>query len=774
MPKVALILDGTEAARQRFADVHETFERCLQTLRSDGYTDLILDVFTDEEVEALLQDIDSAHWAAIVFASNALRSEEVSAAVRRRSSDVHRYLRKGGGLLVLHHVTSSLSPLLPTTLCPAVISRASQSGLGRAQPVPPTDVLLRFPQEVDCELLRDLTQDELQQVRTVQHTSELPSLFFTAYQRSGLPATLKPVLEASDGALVVRTYEHVPERIVLCTLPLDWQGHRPNQMAATTALLANAIRYVSLGEPRRLVWRDPTGTANELIRRWLCTDGRTAMRIAPSAGEPTSDVDRWLLSNVDVLFVPAKGAGRFRQIKEVAALLANGGTVMSVAADDGPRTSEITAIVGRHEERVMTARLYAELRAVSGWDTLESAFAFRNIVAGLSLLWEDEVNRQSPLAISPYSLSEQLEPIIDRLSDPRHREDFGPSLALAQTLAFLNIPGSLDARVVEWMRADGAHREFDVALQTEAVLSQVSATPPRTFLHHVVAEFGPRPRTWSSLAPVARMLDAVALLAQAKLLLGDEQVATEVASIACDALDQFPALPERGWMSAETTADIVRGLIALHAALPSAAVSVRTRLAVHVASGAAALRRARARYERDANGVAWLARITHTLILAEREFPIGLQRLASMEWPDVEVVSATKADRSLLEHLAVENERLRVRVASLDEILEQSSQQLENERLAVSVGRVVATLVPTIILAGASWLLIRQIGWSSVPALLANVAVLLSISLTLLGGVFAALNRLHLLYSPARAFREWVEAQALPVLRSAKDVKTKG
>jgi len=634
-------------------------------------------------------------------------------------------------------------------------------------------VLLKFPQDVAPELLRDLTKEELAQLRTCQHRSELPSLYFTAYRQSDLPSTLKPVLGGLDGPVLLRTHAYVPQRIVLCTLPLDWQGHRLNQDGATTALLANALRYVCLGEPRRLVWRDPTGTANELIRRWLYADGRTAMRLAPGQDERIPDVDRWLLSNVDVLFVSAKHANQLRQREQVDRFLLNGGTVLSVAANSGDPTNEITATVGRHEERVMTDQLYAELRAVTGWDTLESAFALRNIVAALSFLWDDEINKQSRLAIPPNSKAGSLcEAIVERLGDPRHQEDFGSSLALAQTLAFLRYPETVDPEVVQWMRADGASREYDVGLQTEAVLAQVSATPPVTFLHDIIVKCGPRPVTWTSLAPVARILDAVALLAQTRLAMGEEEDVAEVAGIVCDAIDQFDPVPQRGWMSAEVTADILRGLIALHVRL-TPGTTVRSRVATHVATGAAALRRARLRYDTGTNGVAWLARVTHALILAEREFPIGLQRLASVEWPEVETVSTSKADRSLLEQLAMENERLRVDGEKLSDQLRHSETRLEEEKIAAKIGRATATLTPTLILVTCSALLIRQIGWSSVPALLANITVLLSVSLTLLGWMFSFLNRRYLLASPARRIRERIENEALPVLKSAKDFKAK-
>ena len=159
------------------------------------------------------------------------------------------------------------------------------------------------------------------------------------------------------------------------------------------------------------------------------------------------------------------------------------------------------------------------------------------------------------------------------------------------------------------------------------------------------------------------------------------------------------------------------------------------------------------------------------LILAERQFPLGLQRLASLPWPDADVPTATSTERALLEHLALENERLSRLGHQLDGRLELADRRLASERLAVQMGRATATLVPVAILAAASAFIVVEIGWHALSGLMANVAVLFSISLTLLAGVFTLLDRLGLLAAPARAVRGWLEKQAAPVLKSVSDLK---
>ena len=168
-------------------------------------------------------------------------------------------------------------------------------------------------------------------------------------------------------------------------MPLDWQGSRPGQETATVELLANAIRYASLGTPRRLVWRDPASTRNELLRRWLCLDGATAIRLAPDSGDDIDDVDSWLLGIVDVLFLPPEHIDSGSITHDVRRFLEGGGTVITVAKSQDFAASHITALVGRYEERELASNVYAELRALPGWRTPDSAFRLRNILAVLGI-----------------------------------------------------------------------------------------------------------------------------------------------------------------------------------------------------------------------------------------------------------------------------------------------------------------------------------------------------------------------------------------------------
>lgn len=772
MPKVAVIQDGTEVARQRFADVAASFVRCGDLLGGEPYLDFTLQTFTDEQVDFLLDAIDRREWSCIVFASNALRSGEVVRAIERHHNTLHRYIESGGGVVLLHQIITAFEPVLPSQFAPTIRDRTVPSGAGLAESCSQTaDILLNFPIPVIWQTLRDLEKAELTALRSRARTSELGSLFFKVLERDTLPATLRPVLVGGHNEIILaRSEDHVQENVVICTIPLDWQGSRPNQADATAALLANAIRFASCGTPRRLVWRDPSNDRNELIRRWLCVDGAGVVHIAPAEDEPISSVDSWLLSAVDVLALPPQHVKPFLERKEIDAYLASGGTLVSVESDERIATTRITALVGRREERELSSRLYAELRAVPGWQTVESAFRIRNIVAAMSLLWEDDTNRRNPAAMAPIHLMTLQPQVAERLISPQHREDFGSSLALAQTLAFLQAGQPADPSLVDWMESEGASREFDVALQTCATLAFTRRLGECPLLLMAVEEIRDVPRLL--LPPLIRILDSVALLHQAGLLRRDPDSAAALASTVCDVLDRVEAPPQRGWISVEATADLTRGMVALCEQVDPNRSQLLSRLAGHVARGATALKLAYPRYEANPEGVGWLARITHALIVAERRFPVGLQNLAAIQWPgQTEGKDGNRISRALLEHLALENERLRREDQQRESLLKQKERQLRDQALAARFGRITITGVSTATLCLAAWAVLHAVGWTSITGILSNIAILLSTVLALLAGVYTLLDRWHLLARPAATARAWIDAHALPIVSAVGNLR---
>jgi hypothetical protein len=756
MPKIALIQNGTEITRQ-LAGVVETFEACCHELSDGRFTEFSSKLFLDEEVGFLLDGIDSEEWACLVFASNALIPGEVEDALELRREHMRNYVSSGGGVIVLHQWRDTLAPVLPSGVLPTLVSRTSKRGTASARALDPGDVLLNYPATVSWPVLRDLKDDEL---RTEQGpASELESLFFKALDPDTLPASLKPVLASPRGELVlVRTQDHVRERVVIATMPLDWQGARPGQADATTSLLANSISFASRGNPRRLVWYRGESTANEPALRWLGLDGAAALRPAGSGKQAFDEVDAWLLGAVDTFVVPSDRLERVEKRPEVRAFLAHGGALLTSGTDPLLEASRMTALLGRHEERRLASRLYAELHAVDGWRSVDYAFELRNIVSALAFLWEDEVDRSLAASVDPRTFDDVKGEIQKRLLDESHREDIASSVALAETLAYLEAPNRIDSVYIDWMAERAPHRGFDIGLLIRAVVALGRMERAEGFLHEAALALESRAKEMGSLVPVVRILDAIAILNQGELLEEDAESAIRIAVVACTLLDdpRFRAQPDRGWVSVEATASVTRGLIALYPFV-AAERPLAAQLVGHVATGATALRQSERRYNRSPKGVAWLARLLHAVILADRSFPIGLQRLASLDWPDQESAGGTggRAERSLLQELAHENQRLRG-----------ENVKLEEQSMAAALGRGVATLLPVCGLGAVAWIVIAAIGWDSLGGLLANIGVLLATILGFLTAIFAGLARWHLLAAPAERVRVLLEQFGLPAIIS--------
>jgi hypothetical protein len=731
VPRIAVIQDGTELARQTDADVAGCFERCCELLSADGGT-FTAQVFTDDSVGYLLEHADSGEYQCLVLASNALISEQVGHALERSQDKLRKYLDHGGGLVVLHQLVDSLAIALPDDLCPALADRVSPRGEDQAVARDPGDVLLNYPEQVSLEQYRD-----------GEIMAGPPSLFYKALRPDSLPEKLRPIVGYRDEILLARTYDHVPERVVVCSLPLDWQGR--------VELLANTIRFGSAGRPKRLVWRERTGAHSAMLVRWLSMDGGASVRPIPGPGRPIESVDRWLLGNVDVAVMPPDRLEAASDWPEVRRFLAAGGTLLTADRAVPQPASKIVALVGEYAERRLAARLYGELRAVRDWDAVDYAFELRNIVIALALLWMDPANH-TKIAIGPDELQRLARPLRDRLRDASHREDLSSSIAHAQSLAFLSGDQPLDIQL-GWMSGDPRQHRYDVGLQIRAVHALASRNPDPGFVASAAQGLRDNPDL-VSVASVIRVLDAIAVLDQARLLGDEPGAARDLTELVCGFLERLAGESGAGWLSVEATADVARGLIALLDRLASGDAALADRASDLLGMAVSVLRQAFGRYERNRKGVAWLARLTHAVVRAERSYPMGLQRLATLDWPERsdDDQQAIGVGLPLLEHLALENKALRDR-----------EREFDGDRLAARVGRAAASIGVTALVAAPFGYVLVRVGFKSGWALLGNITVLLTMLLGIAAGAFTLLARWNLLARPARRVYEWI-ISTIPVL----------
>src|SRR5438067_1807199 len=202
MPKIAVVQDGTELARQTDADVTGCFDECCTLLSADG-TPFSAEVFMDEEARFLFDGLDPREHACLVIASNALTSGQIERLIDRHRAQLRKYLEAGGGLIVLHQLSDSLSSVLPKDLCPELTNRHAKRDASTVVARDEDDILLHYPTDVDVRQLVD------------GGPVGPPSLFYKSIVSGTLPEQFKRVLVFGEEVLLVRTWDHVPTRIVV-------------------------------------------------------------------------------------------------------------------------------------------------------------------------------------------------------------------------------------------------------------------------------------------------------------------------------------------------------------------------------------------------------------------------------------------------------------------------------------------------------------------------------------------------------------------------------
>ena len=416
--RIAVIQDGTEVVRQTDADVAECYERCCELLSADGSV-FVPQTYADDTVGNLLEHLEPGEHDCLVIASNALLSERVEHALGRHKARLADYLARGGGIVVLHQLMDSLQDVLPGGLCPGLADRRSVRGSGEASAIDPADVLLNFPAQVMLDQFRDDPA-----------MPGPPSLFYKAFTAASMPEKLQPVMAYKDEILLARSYDHVPERVVVTTMPLDWQ--------CQIGLLANAIRFACLGRPRRLVWQEQTETRGALLVRWLSMDGGASVRQPPAPDSAELGPAEQLASEQcgPGFRAPRRAGVDLRPARRYSSSWMRAGRCWPMTRCPAGHADRIVALIGKYTERRLANRLYGELRAVAAGTRADYAFELRNIVLALCLLWSDQANR-TKIAIAPAELS-RLKPLLrSRLTTPTDREDLSSSIAHAQSLAFL-------------------------------------------------------------------------------------------------------------------------------------------------------------------------------------------------------------------------------------------------------------------------------------------------------------------------------------------------
>jgi hypothetical protein len=668
--RIALIQDGTEVARQSYADVATTFANACATIPAQDNS-WEIDAYADESVAYFLDGLTPKMCSCVVVASNALLSESVRSALRNGIDELHRYIAQGGGLVVLHQLVDDIGWLLPYEMEIRLIDRQTTAEM-TARSQDQDDVLLWFPHQVDPTDLKDAPPRA--RGETIDGTiSNAPKrMYWRYFEATDLEARLKPVLRFGDNEWVIaRSDTTARENVVLCSIPLDWHGR--------SDLIANLLTYAARGKPDRLVWR--AGEARDQKLEAL-VDARhsAAFRPMPDFSSPVPSIDAWLLRQVHYCVVPnGESLDVLARLDVGREFVEGGGALVAVKPHDLGNVTWVDALLGSQLERSAIPEFYTELHAIDGWQTPAYAFELRNIVSMLHLAWESPIDCR--VAISPSSLVDVKKEVRRRLDDRVHREDFGSSLALAQAYWLMGASSKEATQATDWLHERLTGRTWDVQIQVGSIRLRIDRGDPSDFLCAIERHIADETTT---VAAVARVCDAVAFCGLGP---GDVDL-RRAASALARRLDSEPMPTDAGWLSAEATADISRGLAALHRVLPADA-DERDALEYHMISAQRALRAVLPRYERVPKGIAWRARIVEALILIDRELPPSLDRLGPLMSLDQSPSDSHSAD-GVARHLADANLKLRERIDSLS-----------HDQVAAHIGRVIANfLAAAAILAG--------------------------------------------------------------------------
>jgi hypothetical protein len=226
--RIALLVDGLESTRQYHADDGRSVVDASAMLTAAGKP-VAVDIVRDAECGPLLATLTRSQYDAVVFASNALRHPDGRVA----------FLGQGRGLLLLHQFTTAD---LHIGTPDGSELKFDHRGVAPARPrvAEPTNPIMRYPFDIDLGA----------ELSTSGQLGDLTS--WLAIPSSALSGLLT-VIESADGEpLLAVSAEHVPWRVVVSAMPLDWHG--------AVNLLANCIEYSCAGTPDFVVWPSSANT----------------------------------------------------------------------------------------------------------------------------------------------------------------------------------------------------------------------------------------------------------------------------------------------------------------------------------------------------------------------------------------------------------------------------------------------------------------------------------------------------------------------------------
>lgn len=672
--RIALVQSADDLTRYPYADTISFVESCC---RGDPPERPVLaqlqptavEAVSEEGILRLFETLDPVTWRAVVFATNALNSELIWSVVEGAGERLLDYMGAGGGLVFFQGNYRT-----PSALATHFGFSAGHRACNDPQSTQPTsrgrdDVLLHHPASPVPSDLAETAEGRMQVAggrpwgRLHWETIELTS-----------SSTMIPVLESAAGELLLaRSGSTTGMRLVVAKVLSDWQRQRP--------LLRNILSFAVAGAPTVLAF-GPNGD-NEAIAQTLGTGEHVVWM-----SEQEVSADSWLGRHVRLALTGpvADDPAEFSPRTSLEhALVARGGTLLAAHPSRDLHACRVSAVIGSRDSRLVTDDLLAQLAENPNWGEEgypeTSIYRLRNVLAALDYLR----TTYGPDVVPELSPSKR-ERLRTRIGDwlTRPNEPVVTVLAAIESLLLLGGPIPADALHACVDDATGAGPEIrllwralspdetpgvdDAARCVEQILGR---TPGAA----AVTAGQPIPR----LAALGRLCEAVAVLGRRGLLTGTG--GTDLGGVLVAAVGA--PVSQVGWLSTETTATILRGIIAAAPAGPLPADYVRA-----VAAGAAALRHERQRAQTPRYAVGWYARITEALVAVENVLPTGLAiPLGPGQTGPDDVLPGLRSANNLL------NDQLQDARATLEEERQASKVARQAHEIALPLGWSVLLLV---------------------------------------------------------------------------------
>lgn len=511
--RIALLVDGLESTRQYHADDGRSVVDACALLTAAGKP-VTVDIVRDSACGPLLATLPQSQYDAVVFASNSLRHPDgrVGAAVREHAAQIVGFLALGRGLLLLHQFTTAdLQITTPDGSTLTFDRRGSSPALPHV--AESTNPVMRYPFDVDLGT----------ELSTSGQLGDLGSwLAIPPSARSGLLT----VVESSGGeSLLAVSAEHVPWRVVVSAMPLDWHG--------SVKLLANCIEYACAGTPEYVVWPSSIDTPLAATLGHL----RNAHRVRHD-----DPAETWLRSRPNLHVVSATETADPESFIEATR---NGGLVLATDTADAAGTVRFTGRVSAREHVLARDFFAGDPASLLAHRRLDP-FPTRNVV----------VAARYYCRTVPSTRTEQWDPRHDKELHARLPSLLYDTMTISSALAATQILCAVDAPSALIRDATARVRALSPGDPLSHVLLLGCATAAGTTPVRAFAEgMDDLDRSTLSAPDILRLLDWVGFLI---LVLGVEDAASAlrgVVSRLVTALRRVSADDEI-WLSHEGTATV--------------------------------------------------------------------------------------------------------------------------------------------------------------------------------------------------------------------------